>query len=272
MRLFSTARLVAGLLVASVFITGAMAADNMKIDHNKIVALSEAGVFGQFNTYKINSNYYQLSQAERDEAVKEVEALVKKHSDSIRVDAYLTRGFESESDFLFRVNGYDPSAVQEFLIAFKATTIGRYSDITFAINGITKGLNHTTKEKAPELLDALKSTKYSEKPPRYAFVLPITKNAVWWNKTENEKLALMKDHTIPTLPFLVNINRKLYHSTGIDDADWITYFETNDLKAFNDLNIKLFSVSENLHNVRYGKPTIMGQIMPVADVFKALSK
>lgn len=272
MRLFSTARLVAGLLVASVFITGAMAADNMKIDHNKIVALSEAGVFGQFNTYKINSNYYKLSQAERDEAVKEVEALVKKHSDSIRVDAYLTRGFESESDFLFRVNGYDPSAVQEFLIAFKATSIGRYSDITFAINGITKGLNHTTKEKAPELLDALKSTKYSEQPPKYAFVLPITKNAVWWNKTENEKLALMKDHTIPTLPFLVNINRKLYHSTGIDDADWITYFETNDLKAFNDLNIKLFSVSENLHNVRYGKPTIMGQIMPVADVFKALSK
>ena len=272
MRLFSTARLVAGLLVASVFITGAMADDKMKIDPVKIVALSEAGVFGQFNTYKINSNYYKLSQAERDEAVKEVEALVKKHSDSVRVDAYLTRGFESESDFLFRVNGYDPSAVQEFLIAFKATSIGRYSDITFAINGITKGLNHTTKEKAPELLDALKSTKYSEKPPRYAFVLPITKNAVWWNKTENEKLALMKDHTIPTLPFLVNVNRKLYHSTGIDDADWITYFETNDLKAFNDLNIKLFSVSENLHNVRYGKPTIMGSIMPVADVFKALSK
>ena len=187
----------------------------MKIDHNKIVALSEAGVFGQFNTYKINSNYYKLSQAERDEAVKEVEALVKKHSDSVRVDAYLTRGLESESDFLFRVNGYDPSAVQEFLIAFKATSIGRYSDITFAINGITKGLNHTTKEKAPELLDALKSTKYSEKPPRYAFVLPITKNAAWWNKTENEKLALMKDHTIPTLPFLVNVNRKLYHSLEI---------------------------------------------------------
>ena len=272
MRLFSTAKLVAGLLVASVFITGAMAADMMKIDHNKIVALSETGVFGQFNTYKIDPGYYKMTMAERDKAVKEVEALVKKHSDSIRVDAYLTRGFESESDFLFRVNGYDPSAVQKFLIAFKATTIGRYSNITFAINGITKGLNHTTKEKAPALLNALKSTKYSEKPPKYAFVLPITKNAVWWNKTENEKLALMKDHTIPTLPFLVNINRKLYHSTGIDDADWITYFETNDLKAFNDLNIKLFSVSENLHNVRYGKPTIMGQIMPVADVFQKLSK
>ena len=57
MRLFSTAKLVAGLLVASVFITGAMAADNMKIDHNKIVALSETGVFGQFNTYKIDPGY-----------------------------------------------------------------------------------------------------------------------------------------------------------------------------------------------------------------------
>ena len=64
MRLFSTARLVAGLFVASMVLTGAMADDKMKIDHNKIVALSEAGVFGQFNTYKINSNYYKLSQAE----------------------------------------------------------------------------------------------------------------------------------------------------------------------------------------------------------------
>ena len=112
MRLFSTARLVAGLLVASMVLTGAMADDKMKIDPVKI--LSDTEVFGQFNTYKIDPGYYKMTMAERDKAVNEVEALVKKHSDSIRVDAYLTRGFESESDFLFRVNGYDPSAVQEF--------------------------------------------------------------------------------------------------------------------------------------------------------------
>jgi chlorite dismutase len=103
-------------------------------------------------------------------------------------------------------------------------------------------------------------------------MIPIKKNAMWWNRSEQEKLKLMEEHTVPTLPFLVNVKRKLYHSTGLDDTDFITFFETPDLVAFNDLNIELHSVAEMLDNTQYGRPIVMGAIMSVKDVIKTLSK
>ncbi|PLX59657.1 MAG: chlorite dismutase family protein [Sedimenticola selenatireducens] len=250
--------------------TLAVAADKMMVDPAKI--LSETNVYGLYNTFKVQPSYYQISMADRSKAAAEVEAVVKKHSDSVFVQAYLTRGFKSESDFLLRMHAYEPAAAQAFLTDFSATSLGRNSKATLALIGVTKGLNHTTKEKSPNLLNALKSTSYSADAPKYAFVIPIDKSPEWWNKTEKEKLAMMEDHTIPTLPYLVNVKRKLYHSTGLDDTDFITYFETSDLVAFNNLNIALHSVSEMLYNTRYGDPIVMGTIMSVTDVVEAISK
>ena len=242
----------------------------MSTDPAKI--LKAGGVYGVFATYKVRSDYGMVNMADRGKAAAEVEALVKKHSKSVLVQAYLTRGFESQSDFLLRLHAYEPANAQAFLVDFKATTIGRHSDVTETLVGVTKGLNHTTKEKSPELLKLLKGTPYSGGEPKYAFMIAIKKDAAWWNLSEKDKLALMEEHTVPTLPFLVNVKRKLYHSTGIDDTDFITYFETNDLVAFNNLNIELHSVKEMLHNTRYGRPIVMGTIHSVKDVISAVSK
>lgn len=248
----------------------AVGAEKMMVDPAKI--LTETGVYGLYNTFKVQPSYYQLSMADRSKAAAEVDALVKKHSKTVFVQAYLTRGFKSESDFLLRMHAYEPADAQAFLTDFSATNLGRNSKVTLALIGVTKALNHTTKEKSPELLNALKSTPYSAGEPKYAFVIPIDKNAEWWNQSEQEKLMRMEEHTVPTLPFLVNVKRKLYHSTGLDDTDFITYFETADLVAFNNLNIALHSVSEMLYNTRYGDPIVMGTIMSVSDVVNALSK
>lgn len=251
--------------------TLAVGADKMKmVDPAKI--LKEKGVYGLYNTFKVQPSYSQLSMAERSKAVSEVEAVVKKHSKSVFVQAYLTRGFKSDSDFLLRMHSYEPADAQAFISDFSATALGRNSNVTLALIGVTKGLNHTTKDKSPDLLKALKSTPYSAGPTKYAFVIPIDKSSEWWNQSEAEKLMRMEEHTIPTLPFLVNVKRKLYHSTGLDDTDFITYFETSDLVAFNNLNIALHSVSEMNFNTRYGSPIVMGTIMSVKDVVTALSK
>jgi chlorite dismutase len=250
--------------------TQATSAEMKMVEPAKI--LKEAGVYGLYNTFKIQPSYYMMSMADRSKAASQVMAVVNKHAKSVYVQAYLTRGFEKNSDFLLRMHAYEPAAAQAFLSDFSATAIGRNSKITLALIGVTKGLNHTTKEKSPDLLTALKSTPYSAGATKYAFMIPIKKNAKWWNLSEAAKLKKMEEHTVPTLPFLVNVKRKLYHSTGLDDTDFITYFETADLVAFNDLNIELHSVSEMLDNTRYGRPIVMGTIMSVADVVKALSK
>lgn len=56
------------------------------------------------------------------------------------------------------------------------------------------------------------------------------------------RAALMKEHTDATVAYLKTVKRKLYHSSGLDDLDFITYFETAKLDDFNNLVIGLLKV------------------------------
>jgi chlorite dismutase len=239
------------------------------VDRAKI--LVAPGVFGNFSTYKIRADYYKMSNAERKGAAAEVLAVVEKHKEKVIVDAYLTRGFEAQSDFFLRVHSYDMAATQAFLVDFRATRFGMYSDVTEQLVGMTKPLNYVTKEKSPDLNAGLTAATYQGDAPRYAFMIPVKKNADWWNLTDAQRLKEIEVHTLPTLANLVNVKRKLYHSTGLDDTDFITYFETADLGAFNSLMLALAKVPENKYHVRWGSPTVMGTIQTFENVVKTLS-
>lgn len=239
------------------------------VDRAKI--LVAPGVFGNFSTYKIRPDYYKISNAERKGAAAEVLAVVEKYKDKVIVDAYLTRGFEAQSDFFLRVHSYDMAATQAFLVEFRATRFGMYSDVTEQLVGMTKPLNYVTKDKSPDLNAGLTSATYSGEAPRYAFMIPVKKNADWWNLTDAQRLKEIETHTLPTLVNLVNVKRKLYHSTGLDDTDFITYFETADLGAFNNLMLALAKVPENKYHTRWGSPTVMGTIQTFENVVKTLS-
>ena len=239
------------------------------VDRAKI--LVAPGVFGNFSTYKVRPDYYRISAAERKGAAAEVLAVVDKHKDKVIVDAYLTRGFEAQSDYFLRVHSYDMAATQAFLVDFRATRFGMYSDVTEQLVGMTKALNYITKDKSPSLNAGLTGASYSGEAPRYAFMIPVKKNADWWNLSDEQRLKEMETHTLPTLVNLVNVKRKLYHSTGLDDTDFITYFETADLGAFNSLMLALAKVPENKYHVRWGSPTVMGTIQTFENVVKTLS-
>lgn len=242
---------------------------NGQLDRTKI--LTSPGVFGAFSTYKIRDTYYNLPADDRKDAADEVISIIDRHKGKVIVDACLTRGFEARSDYLLRVHGYDAAAVQEFLIDFRTTRFGRNSEITESLVGITKVLNYITKDKSSDLNKGLTSSTYSGDAPRFAFMIPVKKNADWWNMSDEQRLKEMEAHTLPTLAYLTNVKRKLYHSTGLDDADFITYFETNDLSAFNNLLVSLAKVPENKFHVRWGNPVVMGTIHPIAEIVNILS-
>lgn len=241
-----------------------VAADRAKI-------LVAPGVFGVFSTLKVRPEYYKLSLAERRGAAAEVLAVVDKHKEKVIVDAYLTRGLEVNSDYFLRVHSYDMAAAQNFLVDFRATRFGMYSDVTENLVGMTKALNYITKDKSEGLNAGLTATSYTGEAPRYALMIPVKKSAEWWNQSDAQRLKEIETHTLPTLPYLVNVRRKLYHSTGLDDTDFITYFETADLGAFNNLMISLAKVPENKFHVRWGNPVVLGTIQTFENIVKTLS-
>lgn len=233
--------------------------------------LTAPGVFVNFSTYKVRPDYYKLSMAERKGAAAEVVAVVEKYKDKVKAEAYLTRGFEAQSDFFLRIHSYDMAATQAFLVDFRATRFGMNAEVTENLVGMTKDLNYISKDKSPNLNAGLTGATYSDATPRYAFVIPVKKNADWWNLTDEQRLKEMETHTLPTLANLVNVKRKLYHSTGLDDTDFITYFETADLGAFNNLMLALAKVPENKYHVRWGSPTVLGTIQSFDSVVNTLS-
>ena len=246
------------------------AGENMTIERAKI--LVQPGVFGVFTMFKLRPEWSKVAPAQRMKAAAEVKQLIEKHKNNVLVDVYLTRGLETGSDFFFRVHAYDLAKAQTFMRQFRSTNIGRNADVSETLVGLTKPLNYITKDGSPGLNAGLSSATYTGPAPRYTVVIPVKKSAEWWNIPVDQRLHEMEAHTAPTLAYLVNVKRKLYHSTGIDDTDFITYFETNDLGAFNNLMISLASVPENKYHVRWGSPTVLGTIHSPEEVMKALAE
>jgi chlorite dismutase len=243
---------------ATVLVTLARPWEATRADVDKGKMLTEAGVTGVFVTYKCHGGAKQQSTSfEREHAKQELKRVVQAHSNSVLVETYLTRGFAAGSDVLLRLHTKEPAAAQRFVLDFAKTALGQRMEPTETLVGVTKGLNYITKDQSGDLNAALFQTPYSKGPPKYSVVVPIKKSAAWWNLSQEKRRALLEEHTRVTLEYLPSVKRKLYHSTGLCDADFITYFETEDLGTFNALMIALARVEENTYHVRWGNPTIV---------------
>lgn len=250
--------------VGSAEVTAPMAIDKAKI-------LTDTGVFGTFALFKLDHAWNQLDSTIKQKAAQEVKDVFTAHQNKVAVDIYLTRGLSEKTDFFLRLHSYELINNQNFIIDLMATTMGKYLVNTDTFVGITKALNYATKTEMAEQLPILKAGK-AESPRKYVIVIPTMKDSDWWNTPVDLRTRMMKEHTAPTLPFLNTVLRKLYHSTGMDDLDFITHFETNRLDDFNNLVIALRSVEEDKHNKQYGSPTVLGTIRSIDEIMAILSK
>ena len=237
-----------------------LAARRREISHadvDRAKMLVEPGVTGVFLAYKVSASAKQVTSSEREHAKQELKEVLSSHCNSVLVDTYITRGFAAGSDVLLRLHTKEPAAAQSFVLDFAKTALGQRLEPTEGLVGVTKGLNYITKDDSAELNAALFQMPYSKGPPKYAIVVPIKKSAAWWNLPQEKRRGMLEEHTQVTRAYLPSVKRKLYHSTGLCDADFITYFETEDLGTFNALMIALARVEENTHHVRWGSPTIV---------------
>jgi chlorite dismutase len=256
------------LTLATLCLLASSPASAQKVDREKI--LKDPKVFCIFLTLKIRPDYASLAPRQRASgATGELQALIARHQDNVLADFYLTRGLEANSDILVRLHAYDLARAQDFVIDLRATTLGRYCDVTETFIGMTNALNYANRK--PGLMDSLKATAYSDAPPRYVVMIPVKKSAEWWALPDDQRMKLIEEHTLRTLPFLATVKRKLYHSTGLDDVDFMTFFEVNDLSAFHEMSKVLMSVGENHYHVQWGRPTVVGRIETLETILKAVT-
>ena len=238
-----------------------------EVDREKL--LREPGVYGTFAVFKIGEQWWHMNSDARKNAAKEVQQVFQRHGDRVAADTYLLRGLSAHADLLVRIHSKSMADNQNFLLDLSITTFGKTLKNTHTFNGITKALNYV-----PSFPEELRA-ELKAPPPQggpYVVVIPIRKDADWWLLPQERRAAMMKEHTDATIAYLKTVKRKLYHSSGLDDLDFITYFETARLDDFNNLVISLLQVRENHHNERFGDPVLLGTVRPLDELLEVLAR
>jgi len=232
--------------------------------------LSDPGVYATFAAFQMKHEWWNLTGEARVIAVSEVKGLIEQFSSKIVVETYLLRGLSDHADFMFRLHARSLSDNQQFLVSLLGTRFGRYLEAATYLQGVTKPAAYAS-EFSDELKAALKGQAEVGARP-YVIVIPIRKDADWWALDQTARQALIQEHTQAALAYTPVVKRKLYHSTGLDDFDFITYFETDRLEEFQRLMRALEQVKEYRHVRRIGHPTLLGTLSPLDDILESFAR
>ncbi len=195
---------------------------------------------------------------------------VEQHRETVAIDIYLMRGLSDHADIVFRVHAVELHDTQKFLLDLQASPFGKHLKAAGVMHGLTKKANY-----APGFPDQMKADLKTPSEPGakpYVIVIPIKKSADWWALDQDKRAAMIKEHTEAALPYHKTVKRKLYHSTGLDDFDFITYFETSKLEDFHSLILSLEKVKEFQCTRRFGRPTLLGMAKSSDEIIEILAQ
>jgi chlorite dismutase len=256
-------RLAMLMLVGVVMVPSVGAADRDKL-------LSEPGVYGTFAAFRLDADWAKQGQTTRITQLLTLKGVVEQHREKVAIDVYLLRGLSDRADVLFRVHATELRETQEFLLDLQGSLFGKHLTDSTIFSGLTKKANYVPG--MPDNLKAELKTPSEPGPQPYVIVIPVQKDAEWWSLPQDQRAAMMKEHTEASLPYHKTVKRKLYHATGFDDMDFITHFETSRLEDFQGLILALEKVKEFRHNKRFGHPTLLGTVRSLDEIIEVLAQ
>jgi chlorite dismutase len=237
-------------------------------DRDKL--LSDPGVYGTFAAFSLDADWGKQDQAVRIAQLTVLKGVVEQHREKLAIDTYLLRGLSDQADVLFRIHATELRDTQQFLLDLQGSLFGRHLIGSTVFSGLTKKANYVPG--MPDNLKAELKTSYEPGPNPYVIVIPIRKDADWWSLPQEQRAAMMQEHTEAAVPYLKTVKRKLYHATGLGDLDFITYFETSRLEDFQSLILALEKVKEFRHNRRFGHPTLLGTVSSLDEIIEVLAQ
>jgi chlorite dismutase len=251
------------VLVVLAIVPAVEAADRDKL-------LSEPGIYGTFAAFSLDEDWRKQDSPARIAQLNALRGMVEQHREKLAIDIYLLRGLSDHADVLFRIHATELRETQQFLLDLQGSLFGKHLKTAGVMHGLTKKPNYV-----PGFPDQTKAELKSASEPGpkpYAIVIPIRKSADWWGLDQDKRAAMMQEHTEATVPYLKTVKRKLYHSSGLDDLDFITYFETSKLEDFHSLVLALEKVKEFQYNRRFGHPTLLGTVRSLDEIIEVLAQ
>jgi peroxiredoxin len=196
----------------------------------------------------------RLPDEGRPLAAAEAQAALESTGATVR-GTYTVTGFRAEADLLVWLVGPTADALQEALLAFRRTSLGRRLRVFWSAIGVHRDAEFS-KEHTPAFLRG--------EPPRgYVCVYPFVRSLEWYLLPASERAQMLAEHG-----HMGHAHAEVLANTvsafGLGDYEWLLAFEADDLVPIVDLMRHLRSAEARRHT-RAELPFLTGRRRTLAD-------
>lgn len=202
--------------------------------------------FVNFMFFRVNPEWRKLDRETKAIFKSEFQTTYDKYREHFLLFSYSLVGFDSKADLMFWRIGSSLDLVQEMTAKLYRTSLGSFFETADNYLSVTKKRMFVSNEPEDKFHVAAGEKKY-------IFVYPCAKNRDWYERSGEERDALMEENFMVGKRFQ-NIKIHLTHAFGFGEHEYIVTFETDEPRDF-------LSLAEELRETPASKFTLRG--MPV---------
>lgn len=180
----------------------------------------------------------------------------------VRAFSYSMVGLRAEVDLLFWRLGPSVAALEETAAALLQAGLGRHLRVSHSMIGLVRPSTYVSKPTPQE------QAMFSGTRAVYLIVYPFTKTADWYLLGREARQAMMNEHMRIGHQYPM-VKQLLAYSFGLDDQEFIVAYETDDLRAFQDLVHALRATEGRRYTLR-DTPILVGIHRPLSEILSLL--
>jgi peroxiredoxin len=195
-----------------------------------------------------------LPDAERPAAAAEAQAALESTGATIR-GSYTLTGYRADADLLLWLVGPSADGLQDALVAFRRTRLGRTLRVFWSAIGVHREAEFS-KTHVPAFLRG--------EPPRgYVCVYPFTRSYEWYLLPAADRARMLAEHGQ-----MGHEHQEVLANTvsafALGDYEWLLAFEADDLVPIVDL-MRHLRAAEARRHTREELPFLTGRRRPLAE-------
>jgi chlorite dismutase len=202
--------------------------------------------FVNFMFFRVNPEWRKLDGETKAIYKSEFQSVFDRFRDDFLLFSYSLVGFDSKADLMFWRIGSSLDLIQEMTARMYRTNLGSFFETADNYLSVTKKRMFVS-DGGEDKYHVLAGEK------KYLFVYPCAKNRDWYDKSGDERDALIEENFMVGKKFQ-NIKIHMTHAFGFSEQEYLITFETDEPRDF-------LALAEELRETPASKFTLRG--MPV---------
>lgn len=231
-------------------------------DQQNLVELPEIEKqFVNFMFFRVNPEWRMLDPDSKVEFKSEFQKVYDEFENDFLLFSYSLVGFDSKADIMLWRIGNSLDRIQDMTARLYRTNFGSFLETADTYLAVTKRMMFVS-----DGTEDRQHVKAGEK--KYHFVYPVTKQKEWYEKSGEERDALIEEKFMVGRKFQ-NIKIHMTHAFGLGEQEYLLSFETDEPKEFLALAEELRETPAGKLSVR-GLPVYTCRKRPLAECLDAL--